>query len=77
MKQVSGDVSSASNPSPPVNESGKSDIQPSDLHQTEKTVDGDNNKSSEALVSPPQCLGIKVINFFIFFFDGVVLFYSI
>ncbi|GAU39555.1 hypothetical protein TSUD_38080 [Trifolium subterraneum] len=56
MKQVSGDVSSASNPSPPVNESGKRDIQPSDLHQTEKTVDGDNNKSSEALVSSPQCL---------------------
>ncbi|CAJ2629150.1 unnamed protein product [Trifolium pratense] len=52
--KVSGDVSSASNPSPPVNESGEREIRPSDLPQ--KAVDGDNNKSSEALVSPPQCL---------------------
>ncbi|KAK2457211.1 AAA-type ATPase family protein [Trifolium repens] len=54
--KVTGDVSSASKPSPPVNESGEREIRSSDLPQTEKVVDGDNNKSSDALVSPPQCL---------------------
>lgn len=70
MKQVSKNVSSKVNPSPLVNESGEQEKRPSDL--SEMAVDGNNDKSSslpnedEALVSPPQCIGIKVINFLSF-----------
>jgi len=70
MKQVSNNVSSKVNPSPLVNESAEREKRPSDL--SEMAVDGNNDKSSslpnedEALVSPPQCTGIKVINFLSF-----------
>lgn len=70
MKQVSKDVSSTANPSPLVNESGEQKIRLSDLQETGslKAVGGGTENHSASVLVSPQCLGIKVLSFFVFSF---------